>query len=229
MEQIAGLAWVTGLPEAPPVTPRGACDPLAGVHAAFAVLAALSFAERTGTGQLVELPMLETVLNATAIQAIESEVFGKTLSRQGNRGRCDVIQNVYRCAGEDDWIALTVHDDTSGARWSICWADRAGATKRWPASPGGGGAPTISIAGWRSGSRSSSATGRWSVWPPRAFRRRRGVAVAGHREPPTARSRILRKLGPREHREQPVSVPPFAALAGQDRWLCGRRRDWESK
>ena len=38
MEQIAGLAWVTGLPDAPPVTPRGACDPLAGVHAAFAVL-----------------------------------------------------------------------------------------------------------------------------------------------------------------------------------------------
>ena len=50
MEQIAGLAWVTGLPEDPPVTPRGACDPLAGVHAAFAVLAALQFAERTGVG-----------------------------------------------------------------------------------------------------------------------------------------------------------------------------------
>lgn len=111
MEQIAGLAWVTGLPEAPPVTPRGACDPLAGVHAAFAVLAALSFAERTGTGQLVELPMLEAVLNATAIQAIESEVFGATLGRRGNRGHCDVVQNLYRCAGEDDWVAVTVRDD----------------------------------------------------------------------------------------------------------------------
>ena len=72
MEQIAGLAWVTGLPDGPPVTPRGACDPLAGVHAAFAVLAALNFAERTGSGQQLELPMLETVLNATAIQAIEA-------------------------------------------------------------------------------------------------------------------------------------------------------------
>ncbi|MGO9383559.1 MAG: CoA transferase [Mycobacterium sp.] len=111
MEQIAGLAWVTGLPEAPPVTPRGACDPLAGVHAAFAVLAALNFADRTGSGQLVELPMLETVLNATAIQAIESEVFGMTLSRRGNRGHCEAIQNLYRCAGPDDWIAVTVRDD----------------------------------------------------------------------------------------------------------------------
>ena len=41
MEQIAGLAWVTGLADGPPVPPRGACDPLAGVHAAFAVTAAL--------------------------------------------------------------------------------------------------------------------------------------------------------------------------------------------
>lgn len=111
MEQIAGLAWVTGLPDAPPVTPRGACDPLAGVHAAFAVLAALDFAARTGTGQLVELPMLETVLNATAIQAIESEVFGATMTRRGNRGHGEAIQNIYRCAGEDDWIAVTVCDD----------------------------------------------------------------------------------------------------------------------
>ena len=111
MEQIAGLAWVTGLPEAPPVTPRGACDPLAGVHAAFAVLAALDFAERTGTGQLLELPMLETVLNATAIQAIEAEVFGVTLGRRGNRGHGESIQNLYRCAGDDDWIAVTVRDD----------------------------------------------------------------------------------------------------------------------
>jgi crotonobetainyl-CoA:carnitine CoA-transferase CaiB-like acyl-CoA transferase len=114
MEQIAGLAWITGLPETPPVAPRGACDPLAGVHAAFAVLAALNFAERTGTGQLVELPMLETVLNATAVQAIESEVFGVTLNRRGNRGHSSAIQNIYRCAGSDDWIAITIRDD---AQW----------------------------------------------------------------------------------------------------------------
>ncbi len=115
MEQIGGLTWVTGLPETPPVTPRGACDPLAGVHAAFAVLAALDFAERAGTGQQVELPMLETVLNTTAIQPIEAEVFGKTLSRRGNRGQGGALQNIYRCAGPDDWIAVSVCDDR---QWS---------------------------------------------------------------------------------------------------------------
>jgi len=111
MEQIAGLAWVTGLPEGLPVPPRGACDPLAGVHAAFVVTAALSFAERTGEGQLVELPMIETVLNVTAVQPMEAEVFGVTLSRQGNRAQGRAVQNLYRCAGDDDWIAVTIGTD----------------------------------------------------------------------------------------------------------------------
>src|SRR6202022_3495228 len=111
MEQIAGLAWVTGLPDGPPIPPRGACDPLAGVHAAFAVLAALNFAERTGYGQLVEVPMIETVLNVTAAQTIEFEVFGSVLERRGNRGHPGARQNLYRCAGEDNWIALTVRTD----------------------------------------------------------------------------------------------------------------------
>jgi crotonobetainyl-CoA:carnitine CoA-transferase CaiB-like acyl-CoA transferase len=129
MEQIGGLTWVTGLPETPPVTPRGACDPLAGVHAAFAVLAALHYAERTGTGQQVELPMVETVLNTTAIQPIEAEVFGRVLSRRGNRGQGGSLQNIYLCAGpDDDWIAVSVRDDEHWAALvdllgTPAWAD----------------------------------------------------------------------------------------------------------
>ena len=111
MEQIAGLAWVTGLPEGPPVPPRGACDPLAGAHAAFASLAALEFADRTGRGQLVEVPMIETVLNVTATQTIEFDVFGEILSRRGNRGHPTATQDLYRCAGDDNWIAISMHTD----------------------------------------------------------------------------------------------------------------------
>ncbi|BBX02304.1 CoA transferase [Mycolicibacterium moriokaense] len=112
MEQIAGLAWVTGLPDGLPVTPRGACDPLAGTHAAFALLAALEFTERTGRGQLVEVPMIESVLNVTAVQPIEFEIFGSVLERRGNRGHHPgETQDVYRCAGDDDWIAVTVRSD----------------------------------------------------------------------------------------------------------------------
>ncbi len=221
MEQIAGLAWVTGLPEAPPVTPRGACDPLAGVHAAFAVLAALNFAERTGTGQLVELPMLETVLNATAIQAIESEVFGVTLSRRGNRGHSAAIQNIYRCAGSDDWIAITVRDDA-----------------QWQALVDQMGRPA-----WCDDEELSTITGRHS----RGDEIDRGLAdwFAGQPLDPTVERLAgagvpaapvvspslvtdnpqLRERGffePLHHATTGLGLypcPPFARLDGQDRWL----------
>ena len=42
MEAITGMAWVTGWPDGPPVLPRGACDPLAALHAVFATMLALA-------------------------------------------------------------------------------------------------------------------------------------------------------------------------------------------
>jgi crotonobetainyl-CoA:carnitine CoA-transferase CaiB-like acyl-CoA transferase len=220
MEQIAGLAWVTGLPDTPPVTPRGACDPVAGVHAAFAVLAALSFAERTGSGQLVELPMLETVLNATAVQAIESEVFGTTLTRRGNRGHGDLIQNIYRCAGEDDWIAVTVRDD---GQWRAlvelmdrpAWCDEQLST----------------VAGRRQ--RADDVDRRLADWfdhQPRDSTVERLAALGIPAAPVVSPSLVienpqLRHRGFLETLHHPSTgaglypCPPFARLAGQDRWL----------
>lgn len=129
MEQIAGLAWVTGLPDGPPIAPRGACDPLAGAHAAFATLAALECTDRTGRGQLVEVPMIEAVLNVTAVQTIEYEVFGRMMVRRGNRGRGDVVQDVYRCAGEDDWVAVAAH--TEAERTALSDVTGGGSIEAW--------------------------------------------------------------------------------------------------
>ena len=112
MEQLAGLAWITGYPDGLPTAPRGACDPLAGVHAAFLTVAALEHRGRTGLGQLVEVPMIDVVLNASALQVIERDVAGITLTRRGNRGHEFAVQNVYACAGEEQWIAVSVrHND----------------------------------------------------------------------------------------------------------------------
>ena len=100
------------LPRRLPTAPRGACDPLAGVHAAFLTVAALEHRGRTGLGQLVEVPMIDVVLNASALQVIERDVAGITLTRRGNRGHEFAVQNVYACAGEEQWIAVSVrHND----------------------------------------------------------------------------------------------------------------------
>ena len=124
MEQIAGLAWVTGLPEGPPVAPRGACDPLAGAHAAFAALAALEFADRTGRGQLVEVPMIETVLNVTAVQTMEFEVFGRSWRRRQPRAQArDAGHLPVRGRGRLD-RGRACAPTTSVTRWPNSWADR---------------------------------------------------------------------------------------------------------
>jgi crotonobetainyl-CoA:carnitine CoA-transferase CaiB-like acyl-CoA transferase len=111
MECLTGMSWLTGFAEGPPVLVRGACDPLAGMHAAFATLLALIARDRHGGGRLVEAAMVESVLNAAAEQVVEYYSSGTLLSRDGNRGPSAAPQGVYPCAGDDEWVAVAVESD----------------------------------------------------------------------------------------------------------------------
>ena len=51
MEQVSGLAWITGHPWDQPRIQRGPSDPNAGMHAAFALVVGLARRDATGTGQ----------------------------------------------------------------------------------------------------------------------------------------------------------------------------------
>ncbi len=111
MECLTGMSWLTGFAEGPPVLVRGACDPLAGMHAAFATMLALIARDRHGGGRLVEAAMVESVLNAAAEQVVEYFSSGRLLSREGNRGPAAAPQGVYPCAGDDEWVAVAVASD----------------------------------------------------------------------------------------------------------------------
>jgi crotonobetainyl-CoA:carnitine CoA-transferase CaiB-like acyl-CoA transferase len=115
MEQAAGLASVTGFPDGPPLIPRGPCDPIGALHAAFAVLAAIRDRDRTGLGQLVEVPLVETALNVAAEQFVEYGASGTLLGRHGNGHPHAAPHGVYRTAG-DAWVAIAVMDDTQWTR-----------------------------------------------------------------------------------------------------------------
>ena len=110
VEQVSGLAWMTGYDDLPLIV-RGACDPLGGMHTAFAAMLALHHQRRTGEGQLLEVPLIEPALNIAAEQVIEYSAYGKYLSRSENRGPCAAPQGVYACAGDNAHIALAVTDD----------------------------------------------------------------------------------------------------------------------
>ncbi|HEV3450385.1 MAG TPA: CoA transferase [Acidimicrobiia bacterium] len=116
MEGITGMAWVTGRPEDPPLLPRGACDPLAAMHAVFATLLALDERDRSGEGRLVEAPMIEAALNMAAEQVVEFSASGRRLERTGNRGPGAAPQGVYPAAGDEEWLALAVATDEQWER-----------------------------------------------------------------------------------------------------------------
>lgn len=111
MEQISGMAWVTGFADGPPLIPRGACDPLAGMHAVLAFLLALRDRDRNGDGHLVEVTMVEAALNVAAEQIVEHGAYGVMLGRAGNHGPAAAPQNLYAVSGDDEWIALAIADD----------------------------------------------------------------------------------------------------------------------
>jgi crotonobetainyl-CoA:carnitine CoA-transferase CaiB-like acyl-CoA transferase len=111
MEQVSGLAWITGYTDGLPSIP-GICDPLAGMHAAFAVLTALEHRTRTGEGQMIELAMIDLAANLVVEQVLEHSAYGHLMSRQGNH-QPGAHQGVYACLEPDRWVAVRVACDVA--------------------------------------------------------------------------------------------------------------------
>jgi crotonobetainyl-CoA:carnitine CoA-transferase CaiB-like acyl-CoA transferase len=111
MEQVTGLAWMTGYADDQPRIQRGPCDPNGGLHAAFAALVALERRDRTGVGCFVEAPMFEAALNVAAETVIEWTAYGNRIARDGNRGPAAAPQGLYACTGPESWVALAVETD----------------------------------------------------------------------------------------------------------------------
>ncbi|HET9063162.1 MAG TPA: CoA transferase, partial [Candidatus Binatia bacterium] len=109
-EQMAGCAEITGERGGRMFAPGGFADPVVGMHAATALQAALAHREITGEGQLIEVAQVEAVAAMTAEQVIHHSLTGELLSRTGNRSDDAIPQGIYRAAGDDEWIALTVRD-----------------------------------------------------------------------------------------------------------------------
>ena len=111
MEQVSGLSNRTGHPDGPPLNPRGPVDSIAGMHAVFATILALTERARIGKGQLVELPLIEGALQAAAEQVVEHSAYGTTLSRQGNKAPNASPQGLYKTGGDDTWLAISIQND----------------------------------------------------------------------------------------------------------------------
>ncbi|WP_077102682.1 CaiB/BaiF CoA transferase family protein [Mycobacterium terramassiliense] len=106
-EQTAGMSAVTGYADGPPCNPQGPADPVVGVHAGVALLAALEHRRRTGEGQLIEIAQIEVAAAVTAEPVIEYSMNGVVQAREGNRRR-GYLQGVYPTNEDGVWVALSL-------------------------------------------------------------------------------------------------------------------------
>lgn len=116
---LGGFVDVTGWPDRPACGPFSAyTDYVAPRFATVSLLAAVDHLRRTGQGQHLEVAQMEACLHFLAPGLLEATVNGAAPSRSGNRDRHEAPHGVYRCAGDDRWVAIAC---TSDAEWqALC-------------------------------------------------------------------------------------------------------------
>lgn len=117
IDAMSGLSHLTGYPDGPPMKPGNFfCDQNAALHAAVAVLAALRHRDRTGEGQHAEMPMLDGELQLLADAYLDVLWNGRDRFRAANDHPVWFPHDVYRCHGEDAWVAIAVRVDDEWRR-----------------------------------------------------------------------------------------------------------------
>jgi crotonobetainyl-CoA:carnitine CoA-transferase CaiB-like acyl-CoA transferase len=124
----SGFDEATGYVDGPPARVGVAYpDAVGGVHGAFAILSALWERSLTGEPVHVDLSQLETLLAIAGEMLLTTSVTGQDPVRHGNRAEGVAPQNVYPCAGDDAWVAITV--DTEDAWHAL--VDLVGDERLW--------------------------------------------------------------------------------------------------
>jgi crotonobetainyl-CoA:carnitine CoA-transferase CaiB-like acyl-CoA transferase len=85
-------------------------DLVTGLYAAVAVLAGIANRERSGTGDYIDLAMLDVATALLANQGMNYLLTGKPPKRAGNRHPNIQPQDVFRCC--DGFVALGVGNDS---------------------------------------------------------------------------------------------------------------------
>ena len=116
IKMISGLAMLSGRPDEVPVGPPGAFPDyvINCGHGGTAIITALLHRQATGRGQFIEVAQMESTIAVTDTAILEATVNGRAAERLGNRHALHCPHGVFRCAGDDEWVAVAV---TSQSEW----------------------------------------------------------------------------------------------------------------
>lgn len=117
IDAMSGLAHMSGYVGGGPLKPGNHyCDQNAGVFAALGAMAALRHRRLTGEGQQVELAMFEGGIQTIGEALVAASVGVPVQARQGNRNESMAPHGVFKCEGENNWVAIAVRDDDEWLR-----------------------------------------------------------------------------------------------------------------
>src|SRR5712692_4543350 len=114
-ESMSGFAAITGQPDGPPTLPPfGLADGIAGMAGAIAVLMALYARDaRQGSGQIIDLAIIEPILTILGAQVSVFDQLGIVQQRTGNRSTNNAPRNTYRTR-DGKWVAIS-----TSAQWIV--------------------------------------------------------------------------------------------------------------
>jgi len=111
----SGLMAVTGDPDGPPMKAGVALvDVVTGLHAAVAIVAALRARDATGTGERIEVSLLDSAFSALVNVAQNALVTGEEPGRFGNAHPSIAPYQPFRAS--DGWVAVAAANDGLFAR-----------------------------------------------------------------------------------------------------------------
>jgi crotonobetainyl-CoA:carnitine CoA-transferase CaiB-like acyl-CoA transferase len=107
-EAMSGFAHQTGQEDGPPTLPPfGLADGVAGITGAFAVVTALYARDaRGGTGQVIDLSLLEPLLGILGPGPTVFDLLGVIAGRHGNRSPNNAPRNAY-VTRDGRWVAVS--------------------------------------------------------------------------------------------------------------------------
>ena len=112
IEAMSGMSKLTAYRNGTPLKPGVAyADATAGMHTAFAIMAALRYRRVKSVGQCIDLSMREALTPLLGEAIMDYTMNGKIPEPAGNRHAQMAPHGCYRTKGNDKWIVIAVSSD----------------------------------------------------------------------------------------------------------------------
>jgi formyl-CoA transferase len=116
-ESMSGFAHINGYPDgSPTLPPFGLADGIAALSAAYATMLAIYERDvRSGTGQMIDVALIEPIFHILGGQPTIYDQTGAIQGRSGNRSVNNAPRNVYRTR-DGRWLAISTASQSIAER-----------------------------------------------------------------------------------------------------------------